>query len=50
VAPVSDDRLSIAVVNDISAVSRATEQVEAFCKDRGIADAVAKSLDRKSVV
>lgn len=43
-APVSDDRLSIVVVNDISAVSRATEQVEAFCKDRGIADAVARKF------
>lgn len=43
-APVSDDRLSIAVVKDLSAVSRATEQAEAFCKDRGIADAVARKF------
>jgi anti-sigma regulatory factor (Ser/Thr protein kinase) len=43
-APVSDDSLSIVVVNDVSAVSRATEQVEAFCKDRGIADAIARKF------
>jgi serine/threonine-protein kinase RsbW len=43
-APVSDDSLSIVVVNDVSAVSHATEQVEAFCKDRGIADAIARKF------
>lgn len=42
--PVSDDSLSIAVVNDVPAVSRATEQVEAFCRCRGIADAVARKF------
>lgn len=42
--PVSDDSLSIAVVNDVSAVSRATEQVEAFCRGRGIGDTVARKF------
>jgi serine/threonine-protein kinase RsbW/sigma-B regulation protein RsbU (phosphoserine phosphatase) len=42
--PVSDDTLSIAVVNNVAAVSRATEQVEAFCAGRGIADAVARKF------
>ncbi len=37
----SDDSLSIAVDNDVAAVSRATAQVEAFCRGRGAADAVA---------
>ena len=40
----SDDSLSIAVVNDVPAVSRATEEVEAFCRARGIADAVARKF------
>lgn len=42
--PVSDDSLSIAVVNDVPAISRATMQVEAFCAGRGIADAVARKF------
>jgi serine/threonine-protein kinase RsbW len=41
IKPVTDDSLSIAVDNDVPAVSRATEQVEAFCRGRGIAEAVA---------
>jgi serine/threonine-protein kinase RsbW len=42
--PVSDDSLSIAVDNDVAAVSRATEQVEAFCRGRGVAEAVARKF------
>jgi serine/threonine-protein kinase RsbW len=41
---VSDDSLSIAVPNELPAVSRAAEQVEAFCSGRGIADAVARKF------
>lgn len=37
----TDDSLSIAVDNDVPAVSHATEQVEAFCCGRGIAVATA---------
>lgn len=40
----SDDSLSIAVVNDVPAISRATVQVEAFCAGRGIDDAVARKF------
>ncbi len=40
----SDDSLSIAVDNDVSAVSRATEQVEAFCRRRGVAEAIARKF------
>lgn len=42
--PVNDDSLSIAVVNDVPAISRATVQVEAFCAGRGIADEVARKF------
>lgn len=40
----SDDSLSIAVPNELPAVSRTTEQVEAFCSGRGIADTVARKF------
>jgi serine/threonine-protein kinase RsbW len=41
---VSDDSLSIAVDNDVAAVSRATEQVEVYCRGRGVAEAVARKF------
>ena len=40
----SDDSLSIAVDNDVAAVSRATEEVEAFCRGRGVAEAIARKF------